>query len=264
MTKRHDKFVQPIDGIVVVSRAAGPGVHRGNSGRTIRSTESAPELTNRERAFIVAKIRPIFDDTTRRFDNKKYSPEIYAEVLTEFERPTRVSPGTLRSALLWKYGHLGKRGQIPVAHRNLIAEVQRAWPHLARDLGQAPDQTFTVIERRVGGPTRFITVAFLLHLIHPRRVPIIDQHNFRAVNSFISDVRPTWQAKRKPSGWSDIMLVASFMEAVISTWRQQEPSSIPTPRQLDQFLMRYGKDLKARHNNRLQPSAAGAIMGRRG
>lgn len=60
------------------------------------------------------------------------------------------------------------------------------------------------------------------------------------------------------------MLVASFMEAVISTWRQPEPSSIPTARQSDQFLMRYGKDLKARHNNRLQPSAAGAIMGRRG
>jgi hypothetical protein len=52
--------------------------------------------------------------------------------------------------------------------------------------------------------------------------------------------------------------------AITVAWRQQDPASAPTARRLDQFLMRYGKDLKSRHNNRLQPTALGAIMRRRG
>ncbi len=175
-----------------------------------------------------------------------------------------MSSQDLRTALLWKYGHLRKSGRFPGTHKQLIADLQRRWPRLARELPKSPDRAFSLIDVRVGGPTRFITVAFILHLIHPEQVPIIDQHNFRAVNALIREVRATWQGNKRPSRYTDITFVAAFMATVISMWRQRDPATVPEPRRLDQYLMEYGRGLKARHNKDLQPTAAGAIMRRRG
>jgi hypothetical protein len=234
MTSRYDKFMQPAEGIILLSRGRSAAAHTNLTGG----------ITQSDWRLIVGKIRPIFEKTARRFDEGKYPSDVYQEVLAAFEKPARVSADTLRDALLWKYGHLRKGGRIPKAHKALIREVQQAWPRVARDLPQDPEQAFAVIAKSVGGPTRFITVAFLVHLLFQERVPIIDQHNFRAVNALIHDVRPSWHSKKRPSRWSDIALVAAFMDAVISAWREQDPASTPTPRRFDQFLMRYGKDLK--------------------
>jgi hypothetical protein len=179
-----------------------------------------------------------------RFDTKKYPADVYEQALIAFARPAQVSPGDLRNALLWKYGHLRKGDRIPAVHQKLIAEIQQAWPRIARDLPRAPEQAFAAIDKISGGRTRFITVAFLVHLLSPERVAIVDQHNFRAVNSLIKDVRPTWRGKKQPSKWLDIVLVGAFMNAVIAAWRAQASTSAPTPRKLDQFLMMYGKHLR--------------------
>ena len=167
-------------------------------------------------------------------------------------------PGTLRDALLWKYGHLGKP-TIPPAHELLISQLQRGWPAAVTALPGAPDDAFVAIERDFGGKTRFITVAFLLHLLHPRKVPIIDQHNFRAVNALLASVRPAWKIKRRPSQYADISLVAAFMEAVLTAWRRRAPESVPSNRDLDKFLMMYGKAIKERLQKRLHPTMAGSV-----
>src|SRR5947207_15984695 len=101
-----------------------------------------------------------------------------------------MAPGTLRDALLWKYGHLGKPA-IPPAHERLISQLQRGWPAAVAALPNVPKHVFVALDRDFGGKTRFITVAFLLHLLYPSKVPIIDQHNFRAVNALMAEVRPT-------------------------------------------------------------------------
>ena len=71
-----------------------------------------------------------------------------------------------------------------------------------------------MLDQRFGPKkTRFITLAFLLHLLFPRHVPIIDQHNFRAVNGLMSDIRADWPPPRKtqkPSQYSDIECIADF------------------------------------------------------
>jgi hypothetical protein len=234
MTNRYDKFIQPAEGIVVLSSGRSDAV----PGNPIMG------IIQSDWRRIVGKIRPIFKETAQRFDEAKFPPDVYQKVLAAFEEPALVSAGTLREALLWKYGHLRKRGRIPGAHESLIRQVQQAWPRLARNLPRDPQQAFAVIAGGVGGPTRFITVAFLVHLSSQDRVPIIDQHNFRAVNSFVRDVRPPTRVKKKPSTWSDIALVSGFMDAVLAEWARQDQASTPTRRRLDQFLMRYGKDLK--------------------
>jgi hypothetical protein len=141
--------------------------------------------------------------------------------------------------------HLGKPA-IPAAHEGLISQLQRRWPAAAAALPKAPEDAFVALDREFGGKKRFITVAFLLHLLHPSTVPIIDQHNFRAVNAIMAGVRPTWKSRKQPSCYADIGLVSAFMEVVLEAWVYRAPESAPAIRDLDKFLMMYGKAIKER------------------
>jgi len=227
--------------------AARSGIvhHRGSpaSRRDVLSWTLRPP-SNAEAWDIVKAIRPIFDEYVKKYEVKKYPPKVYQRVRREFRRPARVAPETLRDALLWKYGRFGNRA-IPHAQESLISELQRAWSATAAALPEAPEGAFEALRRALGDkPTRFITVAFLLHLLYPRKVPIIDQHNFRAVNCYMAGQRPGWTGKRLPSDYADIALVRAFMEAVLRAWRQGAPATAPSARNLDKFLMMYGKDIK--------------------
>lgn len=215
-------------------------------------------------AWAIAKaIKPRFTKYADQYDTKKYRPDVYQRVRREFRQPTRVVRATLRDALLWKYGHLGKPA-IPPAHEALISQLQRGWRTAAAALPSTPKDAFVALDQEFGGKTRFITVAFLLHLLHPSEVPIIDQHNFRAVNALLAGARPGWRSKRQPSRYADIVLVAAFMKTLLTAWGRRAPASVPSDRKLDKFLMMYGKSIKERSNKDLQPAAASAIMRRRG
>jgi hypothetical protein len=195
-------------------------------------------------AWQVAKaLCPRFVEFASQYDTKKYWPEVYERVRQEFTRPAAVAPSTHRDALLWKYGHLGKPA-IPPDHERLIAQLQIRWSAVAVDLPNDPEAVYGALDRAFGGKTRFITVAFLVHLLHQTTVPIIDQHNFRAVNDLMTSVRPTWKARKRPSKYADILLVSSFMQAVLAAWRLRVPESTPSDRELDKFLMMYGKAIK--------------------
>lgn len=207
------------------------------------SAEVGDGITAVESSAIVALIRPSFTETAATYDTNKYWPDVYSRVQAAFLAPKKVQAKTLDEALRWKWGHLSKTG-MPGAHRRLISQLQREWPSVAPHLPQSPELTFAMLETRFGGTTRFITVAFLVHLLFQERIPIIDQHNFRAVNALIGQVRPTWRSKKKPSRFSDILLVAGFMSSVAHAWRNEDPATAPSARELDKFLMMYGKSIK--------------------
>jgi len=202
-------------------------------------------LSKAEAWQIAKEIRASFAEYVAKYDTDKYWPVVYQRIRREFRQPQRVLSNTLRDALLWKYGHLGKPA-IPQAHELLITQLQRGWPSAVVALPSAPKDAFDAIGREFGGKTRFITVAFLVHLLHPHKVPIIDQHNFRAVNAFRAAVRPTWRIRRRPSRYDDISLLAEFMKSVLTVWRQRAPKSVPSARNLDKFLMMYGKAIKSK------------------
>jgi hypothetical protein len=192
---------------------------------------------------IARAIKPRFAEFAGRYDEKKYWPAVYQRVRREFRDPTGVAPGIIREALLWKYGHLGKPA-IPPAHELLISQLQRGWLTAMAAIPRAPEDAFVALHREFGGTTRFVTIAFLVHLLHPREVPIIDQHNFRAVNALLAGARPTWRSKARPSRYADIALVATFMKSVTRAWGRRAPASVPSARDLDKFLMMYGKSIK--------------------
>jgi len=216
---------------------------------------SGDRLSVSEAWQVVKAIKPRFAEYVSRYDTKKYWPSVYQRVRREFLHPKKLGPDTLREALLWKYGHLGKPA-IPPAHERLISQVQKGWLAAVAALPHSPEAAFAALDQDFGGKTRFITVAFLLHLLNPRKIPIIDQHNFRAVNALLIGVRPVWKVRGRPSQYTDILLVASFMEAVLTTWARRAPESAPTGRDLDKFLMMYGKSIKERSNQRPRPIAA--------
>jgi hypothetical protein len=67
-------------------------------------------------AWQIAKaIRPRFAEYVAQYDTKKYWPDVYGRIRREFRQPERMAPGTLRDALLWKYGHLGKPALQPTS-----------------------------------------------------------------------------------------------------------------------------------------------------
>lgn len=205
-----------------------------------------------EARAIVGAIEPQFADFVMSYDTKKYPSDVYQDALAKFRHPANVSPDTLRNALLWKYGHLGKSA-IPQHHERLIAEIQSGWSKFVAVLPETPEETFAVLDRDFGGKSRFITVAFLLHLLHHDEVPIIDQHNFRAVNALMTDARPGWPSKKKPSRYADIVVITEFMEGVLAAWGQIALDSLPNDREFDKFLMMYGKAIK-RTKNRSIPN----------
>lgn len=227
---------------IVIQPPHGPG-----------GTAPPGELLSDAEAWQIAKaIRPRLAGYASQYDTKKYWPEVYERVRQEFLQPTTVAPGTLRDALLWKYGDLGKPA-IPPNHEKLISQLQRGWPAAVATIPNAPKEALVALNQAFGGKTRFITFAFLLHLLHPSKVPIIDQHNFRAVNALMAGVRPAWISKARPSQYVDIELVADFMKAVLAAWVLRAPETAPSEREFDKFLMMYGKAIKVRSNQRKRP-----------
>ncbi len=214
-------------------------------GSINQGSDGNASLSVIEASKIIEKIRPVFSIFLGQYDTKKYSPDVYSRILKAFSHDRNVPRDVLRDALFWKYGHLGK-DNIPGTQKRLIAEVQHEWSGLILRLSDQPEQAFRILNGAIGGKTRYITVAFLTHLLFPQIIPIIDQHNFRAVNSLMSAVRPGWQIRKTPSRYEDIITLDQFMLQVLVAWEAQFIHDCPTLRDLDKFLMMYGKALKLR------------------
>jgi hypothetical protein len=161
------------------------GLKAGNAPQATAGTmlppgEGAP-LTDEEACRVVDLIRPCFDECVTRYDERKYPPEVYERLLGAFGTPDKVTGADIRTALLWKFGHLGKQ-RIPSHHETLISCIQERWPDLLPAIHGSTVEVFHRLDAGVGGPYRYITISFLLHLLRPSDVPIIDQFNFRAMN----------------------------------------------------------------------------------
>ena len=145
-------------------------------------------LTVEETDLIVARMRRCFKEYVAKYSEDKYPPAIYEELRRAFERPSEAADAHVRTAILWKFGHLRKK-RIPSRHEELISSLQRQWPALSSTLSGPAEAVFMNLKHVIGGSTRFITTAFFAHLLRPREIPIIDQHNFRAMNYYFRTVR---------------------------------------------------------------------------
>ena len=86
--------------------------------------------------------------------------------------------------------------------------------------------------------TKFITIAFITHLIHNEEIPIIDQHNYRALNFFTNNLSLSSTFKKRPSNWNDIIKLKQFTDTILPHLNNTNPQDF------DKFLMMFGKSIK--------------------
>jgi hypothetical protein len=178
----------------------------------------------------------IIDEIAAEYDEAKYPPGPYAEFLEAF--PTLdVDPEMLSQAMIWKWGHWGKT-RFPTHHQNLIAEFQRGWrAYVSSGPIDSADFSYRWWMSWLGRRTVFTSVAFLNHLIfNERGVPIVDQHNFRAMNCLIGAVRRDHRTKARPSRWEDALDLQHFEHALLTRLPHVDPVT------LDRFLMMFGRN----------------------
>lgn len=197
-------------------------------------------ITSTEADQIAQKIRPLLSAVASKYDFMKYPADEYGALKDQFAAMTATHE-SIERALVWKWGHWGKPNY-PEHHRRLIAEIQGLWSDFSKSGAIAqPHDTFEWWQGRLGRSTTYITSTFITHLVHHERpLPIIDQHNYRAMNALIASVRPGHGYKKKPSNWSDIASLKSFMVLLCERLPGVGFGD------LDRFLMVYGSKHVAR------------------
>ena len=198
------------------------------------------QINQTEAQQIARFIFSCFNQVSQQYDFKKYPKWVYDRCKLKF---SALNPANqdIHDALVWKYGDWGK-SNFPATHRNLISEVQELWQEFTETGNHhSPHDTFQWWQSK-WPKTRYITIAFITHLIHHNSaIPIIDQHNFRAMNNLIAMVRKNHSYKKAPSFWQDISDLKDFMCALLPHLNNMNIS------ELDRFLMMWGKSVKKKY-----------------
>lgn len=186
--------------------------------------------------IIAGEVQATYSEHFAQYSYIKYPAQDYQRFKRTFSAFN--ASAELDLALLWKWGHWGK-ANYPSKQGTLINEISALWLKYLKWVGAladtpAPKATFLWWNERLGR-VRYITTAYLTHLIHPHDVPIIDQHNFRAMNHLIS----AQQSKKKPSNWDDIVHLKCFLNEATTKLQYSESD-------FDKYLMMYGRALKPR------------------
>ena len=181
------------------------------------------------------------------YDENKYPPQIYHTVKKRFPSLS-ADEETIKLALEWKWGHIGKPNY-PNNHKLLIKEIVGEWGNFINSNHdkKSPEKNFEWWKNKLGSKssTRFITIAFIIHLIHNEEIPIIDQHNYRALNFFTNNLSLLSSFKKRPSNWNDIIILKEFTDTILPHLNNKNPQDF------DKFLMMYGKSIKNKNEHKL-------------
>lgn len=196
-------------------------------------------LTPQQKVRIARLFRSKVEKHGRTYSVRKYPPAAYLSYQRDFSSLLQTAP--VSDALLWKYGKAG-RSSYTRQYNSVIVDATKAWPKFVSQ--QTPEQTFRWWHDQLGRKrTRYITAAYLTHLIeHKRGVPIVDQHNVRASNRLLRQINvpvPATALWKAPSTWADIESVGQVIK-VIAAETGLSGSDV------DRALMMYGAFLKKR------------------
>jgi hypothetical protein len=125
--------------------------------------------------------------------------------------------------------------------------IAKSWSAAIRP--RDPELAFDKLQATLSLP--YISAAFLTHLMYPAVVPIIDQHNYRAMNALMGR-----KSSAAPSSYEDLVDLRRFIDEVLGAW-PRGPGGKPHERDLDKFLMAYGKSLKVRRARRNKAEGGG-------
>jgi hypothetical protein len=189
-----------------------------------------------------------FDFFVKQYDEIKYPPNIYETAKKNFSNFT-ADEETIKLALELKWGHVNKNNY-PKTHKQLITDIINEWENFKKSNAEKKssienfDWWCTKFGKRKS--TRFITIAFIVHLVHNEEIPIIDQHNYRALNFFTNNLSLLSSFKKRPSNWNDKIKLKQFTDTILPHLNNKNPQDF------DKFLMMYGKSIKnTKHEHNL-------------
>jgi len=181
-----------------------------------------------------------FDFFVKQYDEKKYPSKIYHIAKKRFSSFT-ADAEAIKLALELKWGHIGKTNY-PNNHKLLIKDIVGEWENFINSNHdkKSPDKNFEWWKNKLAGKSssRYITIAFITHLIHNEEIPIIDQHNYRALNFFTNNLSLSSDFKKRPSNWNDILILKEFTDTILPHLNNTNPQDF------DKFLMMFGKSIK--------------------
>lgn len=181
-----------------------------------------------------------FDFFVKQYDEKKYPPTIYNKAKKRFSSLT-ADAETIKLALELKWGHINKNNY-PKTHKQLITEIINEWENFKKSNHdkKTPYKNFEWWKNKLGrkSSSRYITIAFIIHLIHNEEIPIIDQHNYRALNFFSNNLSLSSDFKKRPSNWNDVINLKEFTDTILPNLNNTNPQDF------DKFLMMFGKSIK--------------------
>ena len=190
------------------------------------------KLTKQELESIVNRIECVYQDILARYDGSKYPEDAYEKMISAFSEKQEANH-EIENAMMWKWGHWGK-DNYPQHHKELITKISKIWPAFLQEDCATPCETFSYWKNQLQKSHRYITVSFITHLIHPESVPIIDQHNYRAMLFLLKVAGRAPKQKKKPSNWNDIINLGEFLSSLSHHLNKPE-------REVDKFLMMYGR-----------------------
>jgi hypothetical protein len=198
------------------------------------------EIKNNNMEKNIQFINQHFDFFVKQYDEKKYPPTIYNKAKKRFSSLT-ADAETIKLALELKWGHINKNNY-PKTHKQLITEIINEWENFKKSNHdkKTPYKNFEWWKNKLGrkSSSRYITIAFIIHLIHNEEIPIIDQHNYRALNFFSNNLSLSSDFKKRPSNWNDVINLKEFTDTILPNLNNTNPQDF------DKFLMMFGKSIK--------------------
>jgi hypothetical protein len=193
------------------------------------------KLNNSDYEFIERTIINDFNAYYQKYDFKKYSAEDYQKFKNDFSK-LNTKNNSIEDALKWKWGHANKLNY-PKKQQELVDEIKLYWSSFVQEQPQSSEETFEYWKKNLQKNTRYITVAYITHLVHYNEIPIIDQHNFRAMNHLILKRYPNYTFKKKPTNWNDLINLKIFIDEISKRTNKSKED-------LDKYLMMFGKSIK--------------------
>ncbi|WP_289137775.1 hypothetical protein [uncultured Brevibacillus sp.] len=193
-------------------------------------------LIEKEKRAISALIQDRIDEHLSHFPFARYPAEPLEPWRRTFSDPKSLPVETLRQVLRWPLGGWA-RNDLPSAHSRTIIAFIKLWPEFAEKAAFEPSQVFRFWQQKLTDwQNGFNAVAFLLHLMHPDAIEIVDSHRISAMRELMKTAGLPEGEHPHPLSFAALEQYSQFFRLILP----KLPYGSDSRNKLDRFLKAYG------------------------
>lgn len=195
-------------------------------------------LSESKKKALYGLIAQRYDLHMSRFPYAKYPSEPLSEWRKKFADAQHVRPDMIRSVLNWRCG-FWQRSNAPFPQKKIAISAIKSWPEFIEQKLTDPAAILSFWTDKFGDTAfGFDAAAFLLHLLHPSGLELVDTQRLAAMRDLLTEVGYELQPEASASNLAALSIYTEFFRSLLPKMQSQhgEQSSI----RLDRFLMAYG------------------------